>query len=533
MADKKNVRTYALIAVGVALVACVAAVVIALLLGLNALGWFTPKNIGPWKQGLWFSVAFIIIGISLYGILQPDQVRRFLSGRQARYGSNSLILLVALLGIIVMVNMLAFNNPVTVADMTASKAHTLAPETIQLLASLPEKVNATAYFTANSSTTQANELLTNFKSKSDGKFDFRFADPDSDPVTVREAGITGDGKILLTMGDRREVASYAEETELVRALNRLVHPGARVVYFLSGHGEADITATGDAALSVAKAALEGKNYTVQSLNLLTDNKIPDDALAIIIAGPLKPISAQEVDLLKKFVAKGGGLVIAEDPTPITQFGNSPDPLADYLKTDWGIVLDNDIVIDLTNSGNELNAVTRLSTNHPITLGMRSMNQVAILPNTRSLSLGAAPEGVTVTSLAQTTADSWGETDFANLQGTRVQFDQGTDLLGPLSLGMAGETTANRGRVVVFGNSSFFLDINFDKYGNGDFFINAVDWAAAQENQVTLTPYNSTERTLKVVSPAAWLLILFVSVFILPGLIVIAGAVSWFARRRRG
>lgn len=532
MDNKKNIRTYALIALGISALACVAAAVIALFIGLNAVGWFLPNNISTWKQGLWTSLLLVGLGISLYGVLMPDQVRRFLSGRQARYGSNSLILLLALVGILVMVNVLVYQSQFEPLDMTDNKANTLKPETLQMLENLPEKVTATAYFSTGSATSTADELLGKFKIKSKGNFDYSFQNPDSDPITVREAGIVGDGKILLRMGDRKEVASYADETELVRALNRLVNPGTRVVYFLTGHGEADIAASGETALSLARSTLENKNYTVNTLNLLAEKKIPADALAVVIAGPLKPLSANEVDLLKQFVANGGGLVAAEDPLPLTDFGASPDPLADYLRSDWGITLDDNMVIDLTNSGNELLAISMgLSPAHPIT---RGMSQVAIFPNARSLSLEAAPpQDVTATSLAQTAEQSWGETEYTTLEGTRVQYDEGLDKLGPLTLAAAGENPSTRGRVVVFGNSAFFLDANFEQYGNGDIFINAVDWAAAQENQITLTPYESTERSLKAVTMPVWLAILLFSVFVLPGLVVIAGGVNWFTRRRRG
>lgn len=528
---KNHTRTYALTALGVSLAACLAMLVIALFLGLNVMGWFTPDNIERWRQAFWTSLALVGIGVSVYGILMPDQVRRFLSGRQARYGSNSLVLLLAVIGVLIMVNILAFQNPVTLADLTANKEHTLAPETLQVLDTLPGKISATAYYSNRAATGQADDLLTNFKSHSNGKFDYDFKDPDTDPVTVREAGIVGDGKILLSMDGRREIAAYADETELVRAIIRLTNPGSRAVYFLSGHGEADLDGRDEFALSLVKTSLEGKNYTVNSLNLLADPEIPTDALAVIVMGPLKPISAQEVKLLEQFVENGGGLIVAEDPLPYTDFGDSPDPLAKYLDSDWGILLDNNLVIDKRNQGNELVAVTSfLSPEHPIT---RGMSQVAILPSARSLSQGVAPENVTLTALAQTTQESWGETDFANLEGTTITLDEATELSGPLNLAVAGTNTQTGGRVVVFGNSYFPRDVAFEKYGNSDLLINSIDWAAQQEDLLSLTPYNTTERTLKSPDAIPWLVILLFTVFLLPGMMVIAGGVSWFLRRRRG
>src|SRR6185369_1715771 len=105
------------------------------------------------------------------------------------------------------------------------------------------------------------------------------------------------------MGEKKEIASFASETELTSTLIRLISGKPRAVYFLEGHGEAVLeSANGDEiSYSIAKGTLEAKNYTVKGLNLLTADGIPEDALAIIIAGPQKPVSQREVDLLKKYV----------------------------------------------------------------------------------------------------------------------------------------------------------------------------------------------------------------------------------------
>ena len=76
---------------------------------------------------------------------------------------------------------------------------------------------------------------------------------------------------------------------------------------------------------------------------------------IVIAGPKNPLLDQEVALLKAYVAKGGSLVVMDDPTPFTNIGSNPDPLSAYLNSDWGISLDNDIIID-NFSNNALVAV---------------------------------------------------------------------------------------------------------------------------------------------------------------------------------
>jgi ABC-type uncharacterized transport system involved in gliding motility auxiliary subunit len=498
-------------------------------IGLVQLKMLTVANVKPWQTAAWVSLCFVLIGISLYVILDPDRVRRFLTGRQARYGSNSLVFTLAVLTILFLANMLAYQNPKKI-DFTEDKTHTLAPETIRALGELPDKVMAVGFYSQRMSTATASELLQNFKVNSNGRFDYQFIDPDSSPVAARQAGVTGDGKIMLVMGEKKEIASYADETEITRALIRLISPESRVIYFLTGHGEADIETAGETSMTIARSTLEGKNYTVKTLNLLAENEIPSDALSIVVAGPTKPLSSQEVDLLDKYVEGGGGLVVMENPVSLTDFGNAADPLTDYLVSRWGIHLENDIVIDLTNSGNELFATSSsLSRSSPIT---QSMTLAAILKEARSLKLDQAPEGVTITPLAQTTEQSWGETDFESLSG-QVSFDKATDIAGPLTLAASGENTQGKGRVVVFGDSPFATDQFFDSYGNGDLFVNSVDWTAEQENLIQITPHQPLERRFNLPSQVQWLMVLFGSVLLVPGLVIAAGISNWLSRRARG
>ncbi len=84
--------------------------------------------------------------------------------------------------------------------------------------------------------------------------------------------------------------------------------------------EHDTEQSGDASMTRAVSTLESKNYSVKPLNLLVDNKIPEDARVIVIAGPKKPVSQDEVKLLKDFLDKGGSLIVMEDPTALTDFG---------------------------------------------------------------------------------------------------------------------------------------------------------------------------------------------------------------------
>ena len=531
--NQSTKQSYSFIALIVAGLALVSTALFLITKGLLAAGLFSGATSDTLNRGLLISVGVVILALAFYAIFEPNKVRLVFTGRQARYGSNTIIVSIAFFGILIAGNLLGrtltTQYPKLTLDVTEGKVNTLAPETIKALETLPQPVEAIGFFSSTLPTDSATKLLDNFKSNSKGSFDYKFINPDTDPVAAKQAGVTGDGKILLTMGDRKEIAGFASETELTKALIRLINPKPRAVYFLTGHGEASLD-SGDISFSTAKSTLESKNYTVSSLNLLAENKIPDDALAIIIAGPAKPVSNFEVQQLKKYVDAGGALIVMENPILFTEFGSSSDPLADYLNTDWGITLDNDVIIDLT-SQQPLNAVSYSANTHPITQNL-SQNYLVIMPQARSISLTTAPAGVTQTPLIQTAPNSWGEMKFTNAQGAQISQDP-EDLPGPLSMAAAGENTTTKGRVVVVGNSLFAEDKGFDAYGNGNFFVNSVDWASEQEDLINITPNTPTERTFIPPTQIQLLIILLGSVIIIPGLVVFAGVSAWLARKRQG
>src|SRR5215212_3969201 len=287
MNDKKNqsaarTRNYSIIALIFALVACIATFFLGITRGLVSMQVFTGLQAADVNRYLLVSAGLIILGLAAYAIMEPDRVRRFFTGRQARYGSNALVMSIAFLGILIVGNILAYQNPFPVADLTEDKTNTLSPELTSALKTLPAKVTATGFFSQNSPTDSADKLLNNIKANSNGKFDYKFVNPDRDPQAAIAAGITGDGKVLLQMGDRKEIVAFASEAELLKGLLRLLNPGSHVVYFLTGHGERDTEQAGDTAITRAKATPESKNYTVKPLNLLSENKIPDDASLIVI-----------------------------------------------------------------------------------------------------------------------------------------------------------------------------------------------------------------------------------------------------------
>ncbi len=513
---KPEWRPYAPLGLVLAILAAVAAAVIYILY----------REINLWVQ---ISLGLIVVGLAFFALLDPNRVRVGLSGRQARYGSNALVLTLAFLGILIVVNYVVFQNSKR-WDLTEDREFTLSKETIDILKNLPQPVTATAFFSSNVSSQRAQELLDQFRFNSDGKMTFQFIDPYQDAIAAEMAKITRDGTIVLSMGGNQEQVTSVTEQEMANALVRLMNPDQRKVYFLTGHGERSLQASGQEGLSQYVRLLEGKNYAVDSLNLLASPVIPEDAKVIVVAGPQKPLSSEEVELLRQFVDRGGALIVAQDPVIMTQFEDLPDPMADYLAETWGIILGNDFVID-QSSNRPTVAVGAKWGNHSIVTPLSGF--AAIFPNARSVSAGEAPSGITLSVLVSTMNSAWGETDMEALKAQeQVAPDPGVDLVGSVPLAVAGENFQTGAKVVVFGDADFLVDGFFVQYANSDLAVNSVDWAAGKEDLISLTPKSSTARTILPPQKLTMNLLFLGVIVVLPGVPLILGIVVWVQRRRR-
>jgi ABC-type uncharacterized transport system involved in gliding motility auxiliary subunit len=491
-----------------------------------------------WNLYIQISLGLCIIGLALFVALDPGAIREALTGRQARYGSNALILTIAFLGILVVINFLAHNYPKR-WDLTENQANTLAKETVDTLKSLPDTVVAKAFFTSSSaiasSKDSAKTLLDKYVYSGGGKFQYQFIDPNKDPVAAQDAGISKDGSIVVYMGTSKQSVATVSEADLTGAMVRLMNPAAHVVYFLTGHGEFPITGGSDQSYTKLTTDLQAKNYKVATLNLIAGPQIPQDASVIVIDGPKKPLTDAEVGMLDAYINKGGSVVAMEDPTIDTQFGDSPDPLANDLAKTYGIVLGNNIVVDAYGYQafqNAYFAVGYSYATHAITQKMSTMGTGFQGARSVSADNSVGPDYSKI-QLILTVDQSWGETDMASVQNNSVKYDKGVDLAGPVPLAVAATGNTTNARLVVFGDSDFATNAYYGFYGNSDMIVNSIDWAAKQENLINLTPKTTVTRTL--VQPQAYTmsLILLGSLVVLPGIVLAAGIGSWLARRRQG
>ena len=148
--------------------------IIALVAALVSIGLYIVfREINLYLQ---ISLSLIIFGLALYVILDPQKAKQVLTGRQARYGSNVLVLSLAFFGILAVINFVVFKNPQR-WDLTEDKQRTLSPESIEAVKRIPQPVKAIAFYAKSDVSSQsaqdsAVKLLDDYKYYSNGKFDY-------------------------------------------------------------------------------------------------------------------------------------------------------------------------------------------------------------------------------------------------------------------------------------------------------------------------------------------------------------------------
>ena len=123
----------------------------------------------------------------------------------------------------------------------------------------------------------------------------------------------------------------------------------------------------------------------------------------------------------------------------------------------------------------------------------------------------------------------------------------TDKKGPVSLGVAvsgpatnapapkdppkpGETPKQvEARIVAIGDADFASNAALGVQGNRDLFLNAVNWLAQQENLISIRAKDPEDRRITLTADQERR-IFYLTVLIVPGLILLAGVQTWWRRR---
>ncbi len=527
------------------------------------------KHFAPYAG--WIALAFGFVGLLLY-IIVPQQtlaiytilsialanglfflfldrkeVKSSLKSRTTLYGTNSVILIFAVLGILVFLNVQFLKHKHRI-DLTETKFYTLAPQTQKVASNLARDVKLTAFYqTDDGSRNEFQRLMDGYTSLTD-KINLEFVDPDKSPAITKQYGITTYGTVVFESGQQETKIAKATEENVTNALLKVTQDQQKTIYFLKGHGEKSIQDKEKNGFSKVKESLEKDNFQIKTLLLLKTGEVPKDADLLIISGPTKPIQKLELQAIDHYLNKGGSVFILADP----QVDNG---WTEFLGK-WGIEIQNDLIIDPMSKlygGDYAAPVVSQYSPHGIT---KDFSLPTIFPLLRSVK-AITTEGLETSEVLFSGSESWAETDISS---GKARYNPDVDLKGPVSVAVAvtknlsqkkedhntqpsdsttGEdstkistskdTSGLKANLVVIGDSDFASNNYFSFSGNGDFFLNSASWLLQEENLISIRPRKRKNSPLALTATQGNLAFV-VGTILIPMAITLLGVSIWWKRR---
>ncbi|HMO50614.1 MAG TPA: GldG family protein [Kiritimatiellia bacterium] len=480
--------------------------------------------------------------------------RRWLSGL---HGAASILLMFIL---IVMVNYLSSRHYARF-DWSRDRFFALSGKSVALLGQLEEPIHVTVFIQPQHELyhhvyDDVLHVLREYEYASGNRLTVERIDPDRHPgkaeafmsrydldrpnVVVFSSGsryrvvqaedVTDMDYEPLLRGNLPEKIAFRGEQVFTSAIFSLVEADPPRVYFLQGHGERDFDDHDEyVGLSRIGQWIRRDHIELTPFSFLTRTSLPDDADALIIAGPSRAYSTAEIERITAFAQRAGRILLML--TAETDAGFAP------LLRSWGIDSFNNLVIDPVRTLSGFDVLTAGYGDHPITERLKTLNTVFFWPRALPLMDDRREGGgdlFQAVPLAFSSPESWAERD---TEARPHRFDPERDIRGPLPLAVAveraGDVTATMNiqasRVVIFGDADFVSNSGLSG-GNGDFFLSALNWILERDYLLDIAPRPFEEIKLMMDRRQLQSLFWFV-VVVIPAAVTAAGLLVRWRRRR--
>ncbi len=532
-------------------------------------------NYVVWRQdvfNLWVmvfgAVCLVSGGIWLASLLWNIVVESEWSGRSVS-GLNAVVSTVAFLGICIVLYAFILRWDYSV-DLTQEGRRSLSPQLVKILQSMNKEVKVLCFFINidEESVVIAKDKTLRFLDQCKKYTPFlsvEVLDPQIDRAQLEALEITHastQGTIVLKCGKRQRVIMLSganprmEERDFAQALISVLKETETKIGYLMGHDETPIDDPNPNGLLTAKKIIEGETYTIEPFQISVElPEIPKSYEVVMIHNPKGDLNREELNALKKFMDSGGRLMVFFEPWISVRLGRSgAENLRPWLKENLGVDVGMDIVfsvqrknpweIEFRSDPKPFENVEKdfmdfqgsMRVDHPIT---QRMDQALLWRAVRTIApLEKTLESVQVVPILRTPPDYWAETDLSRLaEGGTVKYEPG-EKEGPLYVAVAGTSTKEqpdgskkRSKFVIVGDADFITNERISIGGHINFLLNSLAWLTEHEELIAIRPTTKEDKPI-VLSDAQRQWLVWCSVMLTPQIVLIAGIVVYFIRRKQ-
>lgn len=471
-----------------------------------------------------------------FSLFQKEEEKKPQNKIAFQGGSYSLAISCIVLAILIAVNVLvnALPSSLTKYDISSTQLYSITSNTKVVVNNLEDDVTIYWVVQADQEDDVIENLLERYESLSDYITVVK-KNPDAFP-TFTEQYTDEDvpnNSLIVECGDKNRYISYNDiyvtessmysytystsfdgEGEITSAIDYVTSDNQPILYCLEGHGESELPET-------LADQIEKSNIETESLSLVSEDGVPEDAAAVMIYSPTSDLSEEEADLLSSYVSDGGKLMVVSGPVEDGTLTNLNSLLEEYdVSVNEGIVIEGN-----TDSYAFSYPYILLPTieSNTITDSLTEENYYVIFPLAEGLTLNGSDDNVS--ALLTTSSDAYAKADGYNLT-TYEKEDGDTD--GPFTLAVSISDDSG-GNIIWFG-SSYFLEDMYNAYSSGanvDLAMNAISSLVGESESMAIRSKSLNYNYLTISDSTSSLLkVLMIGVFPLAylgvGIVVVTG-----------
>ena len=481
---------------------------------------------------------------------EPDKkkhIRKGINKKALKNGSYSVIISVVFVVIVVVVNLIVDALPTTYTELDVSdqQLFSIGEQTKDFLKDLDKDVTIYQIAESGSEDEVISKLLKKYEEESD-HIKVEKKDPVVNPKFTSE--YTDDevssNSLIVVCGDRSKVVDYGNiyessidyntysyttsgfdgEGQITSAISYVTSENLPVLYTLDGHGEKALDST-------LQEDIEKANIEIKSLNLLTEETVPEDADCLMINSPSSDITEDEKDAIIEYLENGGKAMIFSDYTE-GSMDNFDAVLENYgVERVDGIVLEGDtqhyamqMPYYLVPTVNSTEAISDFASQGyyvlaPYAQGIRKLDNVR--------------DTLTIESLLTTSDSAYSK---VNINDNTLEKTE-EDIEGPFDLGVSitEEVDDDKTTQIVYYSTANLMDSQINQMvagGNEQMITESLNWMCSTDDTSTISiPSKSLEvsyLTLTAYDVSFWKICVM---GLIPGVFLVVGFGVWLKRRK--
>lgn len=471
-----------------------------------------------------------------------NKIKTSFTGRKFKSGAYVSIISAVVIALVLLINLIISEFDLKI-DLSSNKIYTLTDETKEYIKNMKDDVTIYYMVDTGKEAPVIKKIAEKFDSFSD-KITLVEKDPIKYPAFAKEyVDNEVSSNSFIVVNNRTNQAKYVDYSEmliqqfnaqtlkyytvgvdaegrLISAIQYVTNPDLPVIYYTAGHEEKE---PGD----MFKDTMDRINIQFKSLTTATLEQIPDDCSVLVIYGPKKDFSEDEINMIKEYMAAGGNTVVIMN-YQAQDFKNLNSLINYYgLQLEKGIIIEGDS--DRYISIYPQYIVPKVQ-KHDITKNLYNSDRIIVAPNSSGISvMDNVRSSLTREPLLETSEVAYSK---VNLNSRTLKKEEG-DLDGPFYTGVISSDTYEdvTSRLVVYTSESIFDDSMLSNAGNYYLLVGTMSNLVGKIETISVKPRYIYPEVLNITQKTA-IIWAAVVIIVLPVLILAAGIVVVVRRRKR-